>query len=185
MCGEVVVQRDIFGESVFFSAPSRFALETPKNLRIHWENVARFGRPFLRTTPSPLIRAISENVSLKTTVLNAQKCGDLTLSWIPLLWIPLFWVVLEKEAAVGVLFSCCSVVASAVSSGPSSGPHWHPFWLFSRLFASSGLWPLCSCHQRLQKRGTPPPPPVLAIRHFQGADGEGVYVLKPSVAGVL
>ena len=34
-CGGTVVQKSAFGQSVFFSAPSRFAVETPENLRIY------------------------------------------------------------------------------------------------------------------------------------------------------
>ena len=39
-CGETVVQKGTFGESVFFSAPSRFPLKTLENLRMYRENVA-------------------------------------------------------------------------------------------------------------------------------------------------
>ena len=38
-CGETVVQIGVFGESVFSSAPLRFALKTPENLRIHGDTI--------------------------------------------------------------------------------------------------------------------------------------------------
>ena len=60
--GEGVVRgngrpKGVFWRVRFFSAPVRFALKTPENLK--WEEKKRtlhpFGRPFLRTTPSPLL----------------------------------------------------------------------------------------------------------------------------------
>ena len=33
-CRETVVEKGVFGESIFFSAPLRVALKTPENLRI-------------------------------------------------------------------------------------------------------------------------------------------------------
>ena len=57
-CGETVVQKGAFGESVFFSAPEGMLLKHLKTLEFV-EKIccpfSRFGRLFLRTTPSPLL----------------------------------------------------------------------------------------------------------------------------------
>ena len=60
-CGETVVQKGVFGESVSSLPPLRFALKAHENLkgaeRKRTLQKHPFGRPFLRTTPSPLLGA--------------------------------------------------------------------------------------------------------------------------------
>ena len=57
-CGETVVQKGVFGESVSSLPPLRFALKTHETLRGQRKRTLQkhpFRRPFLRTTPSPLL----------------------------------------------------------------------------------------------------------------------------------